>query len=607
MTRRALAFFLCLTCFAQEPFVARPKTPIFWRPYESPTVPPVRTTNSDRLHSLIRAGRLYLTLQDAIELAIENNLDLEIDRYGPQTAEWMEERAQAGGAIRGVPPGNNFVNQVVAGQCISGALLTAGLSSGGGGGGSSNTNTQIAQVGPITPNLDPVFQNSSAWSHITTPQFDTILSETPALVDVTHKVASFGQEGLITGGFVQVAVNENYCRENSPNDVINPSYAPVAQIYVRHNLLNGFGAAVNGRFIRVAQKQVTGSRETFRSQLLNLVANVVNLYWDLVAAQEDLEAKRQTLEIADKFLRDTKARIEVGEIAGADVFRAQAEYSTRSQEVLIAQGTFQEREVILKDALSRNGLADPELDAAEVVPMDRLQPPEDEELPPLRDLVAKALAQRPDIAVAKINDEAQQISAVGTANGILPTLQVIGVTSARSEAGPPNPASGQTPAPQTVGGLGTAFEQVFTAQYTTRAGAVVFVGTLKNHVAQADYGIDQLQIVQGDLMEQRTRNQLVVDISNQMIALRQARSRFSQAVDTRILQEQLLDKEQQQFLLGGSSIEEVVAAERSLATAQYAEVATLASYSRARVGLDQVLGQTLEANHVSVEEALRGR
>jgi outer membrane protein len=607
MTRRALVFFLCLTCFGQEPFVARPKTSIFRRPYESPTVPPVRTINSDRLHSLIRAGRLYLTLQDTIGLAIENNLDLEIDRYGPQTAEWMVERAQAGGAIRGVPAGNNFVNQVTAGQCISGALQTAGLASGGGGGGGTNTNTQISQVGPITPNLDPVFQNSSAWIHSTSPQFDTILSETPALVDVIHRISSFAQEGLITGGFVQVSVNESYCRENSPNDIINPSFAPVAQIYVRHSLLNGFGAAVNSRFIRVAQKQMASSRETFRSQLLNTVANVVNLYWDLVAAQEDLEAKRRTLEIADKFLRDTKARIEVGEIAGADIFRAQAEYSTRSQEVLIAEGTFQQREIILKDALSRNGLADPELDAAEVVPMDRLQPPDEEELPPLRELVARALAARPDIAVAKIGDEVQHISAVGTANGLLPTLQVYASTTARAEAGPPNPTSGQTPAPEIVGGLGTAFAQIFTAQYTSRAGTLYFSGLLKNHVAQADYGIDQLQIVQGNLMEQRTRNQLVVDISNQIIALRQARSRFSQAVDTRILQEQLLDKEQQQFLLGGSSIEEVVAAERSLATAQYAEVATLASYSRARVGLDQVLGQTLEANHVSVEEALRGR
>jgi outer membrane protein TolC len=533
-------------------------------------------------------------------------LDLEIDRYGPLAAEWGVTRAQAGGTLRGVPAGNTFVNQVTAGQCISGALQSAGLSTGGGGGGGANTNTQISQIGPITPNLDPVFQNSSAWSHSSTPQANSVLSQTSELVDVNHRISSFAQQGLLTGGFVQMSFNESYCRENSPNDLINPSLAPVAQIYLRHNLLNGFGTAVNSRFIRIAQKQVDGSHETFRSQLLNLVTNVVNLYWDVVAGQEDLKAKRQTLEIADKFLQDTKERIRVGEIAGVEAFRAQAEYSTRSQEVSIAEADVQQREIVLKDALSRDGLADPELDAAEVVPMDRMQVPNNDDLPPLRDLVAKAMAQRPDIALSRIGDETQQISAVGTANGLQPILQTIVSTTARAEAGTPNPASGQLPSPQIVGGFGRAFTQILAGDYTSRSGAVYFSGTLKNRVAQADYGIDQLQIGQDDLIQRRDQNQLVVDISNQITAIHQAHSRYSQAVATRVLQEQLLDKEQQQFLLGGSSIDQVVEAERSLATAQYAEVAAIASYSRARVGLDQVVGQTLEVNHVSVDDALKG-
>ena len=598
--------FLGAISFAQQPFVARPESPLIWRPYRPAAVASSRMVNSDRLHSLIRAGRLYLTLQDAIGLAIENNLDLEIDRYGPLQAEWAVERQQAGGPIRGVPAGNNFVNQVTAGQCISGALQSAGLSTGGGGGGGANTNTQISQIGPITPNLDPVFQNSSAWSHSTGLYPNTTLSASPSLVDVNHRISSFVQEGLVSGGFAQLSVNESYCRENSPNDVLVPSFAPVAQLYVRHNLLNGFGTGVNSRFIRVAQKNFGASRETFRSQLLNLVANVVNLYWDVVAAQEDLKARQQTLEIAEKFLQDTKTRIQVGEIAGFEVFRAQAEYTTRTQEVSIAEGVLRQREVVLKDALSRNGLADTLLDEAEVVPMDRLQPPENDDLPPLRDLVAKAVAQRPDVARSKFEDEAQQISALGTRNGVLPLLQGIVSTTARAEAGVQNPASPYTAAPQTIGGLGTAFGQILGGDYVSRQATVVFQGAFHNRVAQADYGVDQLQLSQGDLMERRTQNQLVVDVSNQVIALRQSRSRYSQAVDTRVLQEQLLDKEQQQFLLGGSSVDQVVAAERSLATAQYAEIAALASYSRARVSLDQVLGQTLQANHVSVDDALSG-
>jgi outer membrane protein TolC len=222
----------------------------------------------------------------------------------------------------------------------------------------------------------------------------------------------------------------------------------------------------------------------------------------------------------------------------------------------------------------------------------------------LRDLVAKALAQRPDVSLSKINDETQQISAVGTISGLLPALQGTVSTTARAEAGTPNP--GQSPSKQIIGGFGTAFGQILKGDFTSRQGTVVLQASLGNRVAQADYGIDQLQLSQGDLTTRRNMNQLVVDISNQMIALRQARSRYSAAVDTRVLDEQLLDKEQQQFTLGGSTIDKVVVAARSLATAQYAEVAARASYSRARVALDQVLGQTLEANHVSVDDALKG-
>src|SRR5262249_42143640 len=158
-------------------------------------------------------------------------------------------------------------------------------------------------------------------------------------------------------------------------------------------------------FIRVAQRQQAASREIFRSQLLNLVATVANLYWDLVAAHDDLQAKQQTRDVAEKFLEDTRTRIRFGEVAGFDVFRAQAELSSRSQEVAIAEGRVRQGEVVLKDALSRNGLEDATLDSAEVVPLDRIQVPEADDLPPLRDLVNKALAQRPDMALAKINDE----------------------------------------------------------------------------------------------------------------------------------------------------------------------------------------------------------
>ena len=185
-------------------------------------------------------------------------------------------------------------------------------------------------------------------------------------------------------------------------------------------------------------------------------------------------------------------------------------------------------------------------------------------------------------------------------------MQTILSSTASGLSGTPNPQAG-TPDPNFVGGLGNALGQIFHRNFANRRAALLFQGTIGNSIAQGDYGVEQLQLRQGDLVERRNLNQLVVDISNQMIALRQARARYSNAIENRALQEQLLEKEQQKFSLGSSTIQNVISVQRSLATAESVEVAALATYSRARVALDQVLGQTLEANHVSLDEALKGR
>jgi outer membrane protein TolC len=218
--------------------------------------------------------------------------------------------------------------------------------------------------------------------------------------------------------------------------------------------------------------------------------------------------------------------------------------------------------------------------------------------------VATALANRPDVALAKINDEVSEISALGTANGVLPSLQAFAAVSAAGLSGTSAPFQGTAPDAYYVGGLGNALGQVFRDNFPSRRVGALFAGTIHNHVAQGDYGVDQLQLRQSDLVERRNQNQIVVDISNQMVALRQARARYSQAADSRKLQEQLLEKSQQSFSFGAATISEVEAAQTSLVAAQETEVTTLSAYSHARISLDQVLGQTLDVNHVSVEQSL---
>ena len=609
---KPLAIVLAWTCLgsqlmAQAPaqVVQRPPGPIFIRSYEPTSLPPVQLTNTPRLRALIRGGKLYLTLQDAIALAIENNLDLEVDRYGPLTAYWTLKRQKAGGPLQGVPSTNSVVNQAASGQGVAGSQQAAGLANNNNGNGNTGGNQTISQIGPITPNLDPVLQSAMGFIHRTSPQSNTTQSQTSALVDTSHVFQNVVQQGLITGGFVQVSANESYLKENAPTNNLNPSVAPVVQVYVRHNFLNSFGPSVNSRFIRVAEKNIGGARETFRSQLLNLVSNVINLYWDLVTNNDDLKVRINARDMAQKFMDDTEHQIELGVIAKTERSRAQAQLSTRKQEVAISEANVRLQENLVKDALSRNGLEDPLMDSVEIVPLDRIQVPEQDTLPGLRDLLARALAKRPDVALNKINDETQEISALGTANGILPFLQGTFATSNSGLAGVPIPG---TPAdPFFDGGLGTALGQIFRRNFSTNRAQYVFQGLIGNHVAQGDYGIDQLQMRQGDLTKRRSLNQIVVDISFQMTALRQARSRYSVATDGRKLQEQLLEKEQQKFQFGTSTITDLVAAQGALVAAQLAELTAQSAYSRARIALDQVLGETLETNHVSIGEALEGK
>jgi outer membrane protein TolC len=605
--RPLLLSLLIPSLLAQQPIaVEKPGGQALIRPYRSPNVPPVRLNNSTRLDSLIRAGKLYLTAQDALALAIENGLDLEVDRYGPLLSSSAYERAAAGGPVRGVPSASAQVSGVNSGVGVNGSTASAGLSSGGGGGGGGNSGgASIQQIGAITPNLDPVLQNTTIFSHLTQPQSTTVVSQTTSLVLTQHTYNTVLQQGLLSGGLVQFRAYEQYLKENAPSDTLNPVQAPHMDLFVRQNFLNGFGIALNNRGIRIARKNIEASRETFRSQLIDLAANVLNLYWNVVSGYDEVKARQNAMEVAQKFLEDTRKEIEFGVVARYELPRAEAEFATRRNELLVAQTSVAQQAVLLKEALSRR--EDPLLEAAEIVPLDHIEVPDKDELPPLRELVGKAMKQRPDVAVSKIKDEVAEINALGTENPLLPTLQGSFQTYNRGLAGTYQPSSGSPNNPYFVGGYGSALGQVFRRDFPNTQASIYLSIPFNNRQAQADYGVDQLQLRQSALSGQRDANQIVVDISNQMSFLRQARARYSTATNTRALQEELLAADQRRFESGTGTLNELVTDQRSLAAARISEVTAMANYAHARVALDQVLGETLEKNHIELEEALAGR
>jgi outer membrane protein len=613
---------MCCVCSvvllaAQEPTPqpniepVRPSAFVAVRPYLAPSVPPIRLTNSGRLGDLVRAGMLYLTVQDAIALALENNLDIEVARYNPILADWQLERSQAGGALPGVPSSAAQAGNVANGQGIAGSQAAAGVNTGGNGGnGPSGTNATIAQIGPISQTLDPTIQENTVLSHQTAPQANDVQTILPVLISNTKNSSLSYAQGFLTGGNVTVSYRDSYLNEDAPTDTLNPSSAPSLTVTLQHNLLRGFGIGVNARTIRVSQLNVKASEQNFKTQVSSVVNQALNLYYALSAGYEDVKAKSNAVEVAQKFYENSAIQERAGTLARLDVTTAEAQLASAQYDLVNSQTNLDQQQLQLKNVLSRTGVT-ATLASVQIVPLDRIAVPETDDLPPLKDLLATALANRSDLAAERLGITSSEVAALGTRNGILPLLLAIGSESAAGLSGKPQTAVSsfgvETSNPYFDGGIGTAVAQVLRRNFPTNRVAGVFQTPLRNDQAQADFAIDQLQMRQSQIQLNKDLNQVAVDISNYVVALRQARGRYRAAVQTRILQQQLLDAEQKKLAGGASTPFNVVQQERDLAAAQSAEIAVLVDYSNGRLALEQTLGTTLAVNHVALEDARAGR
>lgn len=609
--RKCLAVALCVTLHVStawgqivsiEPVPASATGLI--RPYLAPEVPNIRLANSTRLGQLVRAGTLYLTLQDAIALALENNIDLEVARYNPILAAWRLNRAQAGGALPGVPSSSAQVGSVASGQGVIGSQQAAGVGGGGNPGSQSQTgNATISQIGPVTQNLDPSIQQATTFSHTTRPQANATQSLTLALESNTRVYNNSIQQGFLSGGSVTLSYRINYDKENSPSNILNPSDAVNLSLSFQHNLLRGFGVAVNSRTITISRMNIGISETAFRSQVITIVTQVVNGYYALSSDDEDVKAKQSASEVAQTLLHNVNEQVRIGALAPTETTRAEAQVASTRLDLVNSQTKRDQDELQLKSRISRNGIGDPALAAARIVALDSITLPEKDNLPPLEEMVKQALANRPDIATTKANLETSVVSALGTKNGLLPTLGVLGSESHAGLAG-----TAQSPKADAyfLGGVGNATAQAFRRNFPTERIAAFLVTNIHNDQAQADHAVDQLQLRQSELSYRKSLNQVEVDILNSLVGLRQARARHDAAVLNGKLAEESLRAEQKKYELGASTPAAVIQAQRDVAVARATEVAARVTYINARVALDRSLGTVLEANHVSIDEARQG-
>lgn len=582
-------------------------------PYRPRLVAPVNLANSNRLDQLLRAGILYLSLQDTIALALENNLDIELQRYGAQIADASLLRAKAGGLLRGVTaavtqgPSSapTQVGQATGVSASAAAQATSAQSNG-------NSGTLITGTGTQVPNLDPTLYAFTQVNRNTNPQTSVFVSGTNTLV-TDSVISTFGfAQNFLTGTQVQVGLSNSRINTTALRTDLNPSTSATLGIYITQPLLQGFGPAVNSRYIRIAKNNREASDLVFKQQVINIVSSIINLYWDLVSFNEAVKVQQQAVDLNRKLLSDNKKQVEIGTLAPISVVSAEAELATAQQALTLAQTRVLQQETVLKNALSRNGVASPSLADARIVPTDRIRVPETEPVSPIQDMVSEALRSRPDVAQAKIQLTNDKISLSGSRSQLLPSLNATASLSNNALVGQLSalPLPPDTPTryvtPYFVGGYGTAVDQLFRHNFPNYSAAITLNLPLRNRSAQADMILDQLTVRQQEIAIQQLQNQVRVDVQNALIALQQSRAVYQAAVKTRILREQTLDAEQKKLALGASTIYNVILIQRDLAQSQSDEVNALGSYSRARVQLDAATGRTLDNSNVSIGEAFRG-
>src|ERR1017187_9529053 len=627
-----LSVILCCTMavplFGQTPEITgSPNRGFFYgltKNYQPTTAAGINFEDSQRIERLIRAGRIYLSLRHAIALALENNLDIEAARLNPKLQQANLTGASPGALLR------NVNNSISTGPSSASLGVLAGANSLGSTGGSTSSSTggvlsglSVQLAGSAIPNLDPTVFVNAQYQHQTSPLTSTFTTGTNFLV-TSYSNANFGvQQGFLTGTQVSLGMGNTLgYRQNSPNNDFNPVDQGSLAFSLTQNLLNGFGVKVNNRAIRIARNQLHISDLTFKQQVISTVNNVVGLYWDLVSFNDSLKVKQQTLDLNRQLYIDNKRRAELGALAEIDIIQAEAEMKSSQQDVVTAETQVLQQELTLKSVLTRSGFNNAAVVGARIAPTDHFDVPPQDAIQPTQDMVAEAFQKRPEIEQSQISLEDTRISMLGTKNNLLPSLSVFASLSNNGLSGAvnslPRPVtlpSGQivnqarTPADVNgffIGGYGSFLSQLFNRNFPNYSAGFQLNIPLRNRANQADLITDELNYRQSQIQDKQLLNSIKLNVIKAQIALSQARAGLANAVEARRLQEQVLAGEKRKYELGTSNLFNVIQVQRDTTTRELAEVDAPSQYVKARVALDNVLGNTLEVQNVDIGEAKNG-
>ncbi len=589
--------------------------PNIFKPYESQHVDAPVLTNSPRIDQLIHDGKLEISLQDAVELALENSLDIAVQRYYPWISDAGLLNAEAGNTGFGTP----------------GALIVASSAS-------------INPFAFFIQNFDPLIQSSTSVADITTPINNPFISGagTSGVGSIVSHSTQFNNQysqTFHTGTNFTVNWNNTRSSANIAN-FFNPDVSSTLSVSISQPLLNGFGKQMWTRNIRIANNNRQIADWAFTQQAITTITNTITAYWELAYARENVKVNQQAVSVAQKLYEDNKKQLEIGSLAPLDVTRSESEVATDTQNLIFAQTTQLQDEQTLKNFISKDPLA-ANIINVEIIPTDRPTQPATIEATSFEEAIKEAFAKRPELQEEIYNLKNAEIDVRATKNALLPSLTANAFYLSAGLAGnSPIPGAPTTistgipivdangnPISVDVGGLptpifqsatiapstgtvkqgfGTAQSQIFHNRFPEYAAQLTLTLPLRNRSAQAEHVRALLTQRQLETQAQQLRNAALLDVRNTYIALTQDRAQVAAASKARELQQQTFDAEQKKYQLGASTVYNVILTQRDLITAQGTELRALANLEEAKANYERAVGRTLEVNHVTIADGKSG-
>ncbi len=589
-------------------------------PYTPRHVAPPNLANTPRIDQLMHDGKLYISMNDAVALALENNLDIAIARYNLNISDTDVWRAKAGSSILGV---NSGVVQNTPGGGVGGLGTQVGsgqggtsVAAGGAGVGAGGLVISTLGSGPLITSFDPVLTGTLQIDH------NSILpssSFSPASsVNTTTGNFSY-QQGFQWGTNLSVGFNnQRQTIADAPFQLLSPQLNSSFNFRLTQHLLQGFGFAPNTRFIQIAKNNREISDVAFRLQITTTVDQIENMYWDLVYAYENVRVQKEQVAFAQKTLSDNQKQVEIGTLAPIEVVRAQSTVASNQQTLTLALTNLQLQQLLMKNALSRT-LVDPVLADAEVIPTSTMELPAQEAVAPTQDLVNDALAHRPELAESRINLTNTEISNKAIRSALLPTVDLFAYYGGAGLGGSQNPGyiclidktnqfCPQSPPYQPIPtvGYGSTLNQLVNSTAPDKGAGITINIPLRNRTAQATQVRSEFEYRQAQLRLQQIENQVRIEVRNAQFGVQQNRASVASAQAAVDLARQSLDAEQKKYALGASTSTLVLQNQAAMTQAEVTLVSAKAAYEKAEVELDRAIGLLLDHAGIQIAEAERG-